>query len=70
MNLTAVTEARGVAGCNGIRPTATPTRYSNGTTFVNEKKWKAAVRYFTDSRGAFYENDWLFVEGVCQDELD
>ena len=66
VNLTAVTEARGVAGCNGSSDGYPDNCYSNGTAFVNEKKWKAAVQYFTDSPGAFYKNDWHFVEAYVK----
>ena len=34
--------------------------------YVNEKKWKAAAQYFTDSPGAFYKNDWHFVEAYVK----
>jgi hypothetical protein len=33
---------------------------------VNEKKWRAAAQYFTDTPGAFYKSDWHFVEAFIR----
>jgi hypothetical protein len=66
VNLTAVTEARGVAGCNGSSDGYPDNCYSNGTAYVNEKKWKAAAPSFTDVPGPFYKNDWHFVEAYVK----
>jgi hypothetical protein len=66
VNLTALTESRGVAGCNGSSDGYPDSCYSNGTAYTNEKKWKASVQYFTDSPGAFYKNDWHFVEAYVK----
>jgi hypothetical protein len=66
VNLTGVTESRGVAGCNGSSDGYPDNCYSNGTAYVNEKKWKAAAQYFTDSAGAYYKNDWHFVEAYVK----
>ena len=66
VNLTAVTEARGVAGCNGSSDGYPDNCYSNGTAYVNEKKWTAPAQYFTDSPGAFYKNDWHLVEAYVK----
>jgi len=65
-DLTAVTESRGVAGCNGSSDGYADSCYSNGTQMVNEKKWVAAAQYFTDTPGAFYKSDWHFVEAFWQ----
>jgi hypothetical protein len=66
VNLTAVTESRGVAGCNGSSDGYPDNCYSNGSAYTNEKKWKAPAQYFTDSPGAFYKNDWHFVEAYVK----
>jgi hypothetical protein len=62
VNLTTVTENRGVAGCNGSSDGYADNCYLAGGAYVNEKKWRAARQYFTDTPGAFYKNDWHFVE--------
>jgi Bacterial Ig domain/Purple acid Phosphatase, N-terminal domain len=66
VNLTAITENRSVAGCNGSSDGYPDNCYSNGTAFVNEKKWRAAQQYFTDSAGAFYKNDWHYIEAFIK----
>jgi hypothetical protein len=65
-DLTAVTERRGVAGCNGSRDGYPDNCYLAGKTFVNEKKWRAAFRRFTDTPGRSNKNDWHFVEAYIQ----
>jgi hypothetical protein len=66
VNLTAVTESRGVAGCNGSSDGYPDNCYSNGSAYVNEKKWRAAAQYFTDSPGPYYKSDWHFVEAYVK----
>lgn len=66
VDLTAVTESRGVAGCNGSSDGYPDDCYSNGTAYVNEKKWRAASQMFTDSPGQFYKSDWHFVEAYVK----
>jgi hypothetical protein len=61
-NLTAVTENRGVAGCNGSSDGYPDNCYLAGGVHVNEKKWIAASRYFADTPGPSYKNDWHLVE--------
>ncbi len=62
-NLTATTEARGVAGCNGDSDGfGVGTCYLSGTSYVNGKTWKASKPYFTNTAGAYYKNDWHKVE--------
>jgi hypothetical protein len=61
-DLTAVTEHRGVAGCNGSSDTFPDNCYQAGGSYVNEKKWKAASQLFTDAPGRSYKGDWHFVE--------
>ena len=62
VNLTNVTELRGVAGCNGSSDGYPDNCYDAGGYWANEKKWAAASRYFTETPGPFYKNDWHFVE--------
>jgi len=66
VNLAGVTEKRGVAGCNGSSDGYPDNCYSNGTQYVNEKKWRAGQQYFTDSPGASYKSDWHFVEAFVK----
>jgi hypothetical protein len=66
VNLTAVTENRGVAGCNGSSDGYADNCYSNGSAFVNEKKWRAAAQAFTDTPGPSYKNNWHFVEAFVK----
>jgi len=66
VNLTAVTESRGAAGCNGSSDGYPDNCYSNGTAYVNEKKWRAPAQYFTDAAGPFYKNDWHFIEAFVK----
>ncbi|HEX4568292.1 MAG TPA: Ig-like domain-containing protein, partial [Vicinamibacterales bacterium] len=66
VDLTAVTESRGVAGCNGSSDGYPDDCYSNGAAYVNEKQWRAAAQYFTDSAGPYYKNDWHFVEAYVR----
>jgi len=66
VDLTAVTESRGVAGCNGSSDGYPDDCYSNGTAYVNEKTWRASAQYFTDSPGQYYKNDWHFVEAYVR----
>ena len=47
-NLTAVTERRAVAGCNGSSDGYADNCYRAAEGFVNEKKWKAPSKLFTD----------------------
>jgi hypothetical protein len=65
VDLTAVTENRGVAGCNGSSDGYPDNCYLAGP-YVNEKKWRAAAQFFTDTPGAFYKNDWHFVEAFVK----
>jgi hypothetical protein len=58
-NLTAATERRGVAGCNGSSDGYPDNCYRAAEGYVNEKKWKAPSKYFADSR-------WHFVEAYVR----
>jgi hypothetical protein len=66
VNLTATTENRGVAGCNGSSDGYADNCYLAGGSYVNEKKWRAAAPYFSDSPGAYYKSDWHFVEAFVK----
>jgi len=54
-----VTENRAAAGCNGSSDGYPDNCYVAGSTYVNEKKWKAPSKLFTDSR-------WRFVEAYVK----
>jgi len=58
-NLTAATERRSVAGCNGSSDGYPDNCYRAAEGFVNEKKWRAPSKYFADSR-------WHFVEAYIK----
>jgi hypothetical protein len=58
-NLTAATERRSVAGCNGSSDGYPDNCYRAAEGFVNEKKWKAPSKAFADSR-------WRFVEAYVK----
>lgn len=49
-NLVAATERRSAAGCNGSSDGYPDNCYRAAEGYVNEKKWKATSRLFTDSR--------------------
>jgi hypothetical protein len=66
VNLVGVTENRGVAGCNGSSDGYPDNCYSNGSQYVNEKKWYAPAQYFTDTPGPNYKNDWHLVEAFIR----
>jgi len=61
-----VTENRGVAGYNGSSDGYPDSCYILGGQYVNEKKWYAGARYFTETPGPFYKNDWHFVEAYVK----
>ena len=65
-DLTAVTERRGVAGCNGSSDRFPDNCYRAGGSYVNEKKWNAASQLFTDAPGRSYKGDWHFVEAYIK----
>jgi hypothetical protein len=65
-DLTAVTENRGVAGCNGSSDGYPDHCYREDARYVNEKKWRASSRYFADTPGPSYKNDWHFVEAYLK----
>lgn len=62
-DLTYVTENRSLAGCNGDADgTGVQDCYLNGGKHWNGKVWKSKMKYFSDSQGKYYKNDWHFIE--------
>lgn len=57
--LTMISERRAVAGCNGTSDGYPDNCYRAAEGYVNEKKWKAASKLFTDDR-------WHFVEAYVK----
>jgi len=63
VDLTGITENRGVAGCNGDSDGyGVGDCYSAGSVHWNGKLWRAGALYFQDTPGSFYKNDWHFIE--------
>lgn len=62
-DLSAITENRAVAGCNGVHSDghASVDCYRVGTGHWNGKIWKAAQPYFREAQGAYYQGDWHHV---------
>src|SRR5947209_2874185 len=65
-DLTAVTENRAAAGCNGSSDGYPDNCYRSGWAYVNEKKWKADAKYFSDTPGPSYKNNWHVVEAYAR----
>lgn len=65
-DLTAITESRACAGCNGSGD-AFPAGdcYKSGTNWFNGKQWKSKVRAFSNS-GNYNKNEWHFIEAFFQ----
>jgi hypothetical protein len=61
-DLSDITENRSVAGCNGSTDGYLDDCYSTGETHNNGKQWRADGAYFADEPGAYYKNDWHFIE--------
>ena len=62
-DLTAVTEQRAVAGCNGSGDSNdSGDCYRSGKHYRNGKCWKAPHAVFTNESGPYYKADWHFVE--------
>lgn len=62
VDLSAVTETRSVAGCNGNTDGYATGCYNMGSAYNNEKKFTAAQVYFRPNPGPGYKGDWHFVE--------
>ncbi|MBI5543307.1 MAG: hypothetical protein HY901_05425 [Deltaproteobacteria bacterium] len=65
-NLTATTELRGVAGCNGDSDGYGNGDCYNAGSYVNGKSWKAPQVYFSDAAGPTYKADWHHVEAFLK----
>ncbi len=66
VDLTAITEQRGVAGCNGTMDGIPGDCYLSGTQWRNGKKWDAAGPAFLPAPGSGYKGDWHQVEVYFQ----
>jgi hypothetical protein len=68
IDLTNVTEARAIAGCNGdsdgygVGECYASLDVPNGSVHWNRKKWRTEKIFFQDSAGPYYKSDWHFVE--------
>ncbi|TAL68160.1 MAG: T9SS type A sorting domain-containing protein [Bacteroidetes bacterium] len=63
IDLRSISENRAVAGCNGSSDEyPAGDCYLNGAKHWNGKQWKASKKYFSDSIGPYYKNDWHFIE--------
>lgn len=65
-DLTNVTEARAVAGCNGSTDGYRGDCYRAGSLYRNGKSWKADVVSFTNTKGQNYKADWHHVEAYIK----
>lgn len=62
-DLTATTERRGVAGCNGDSDGyGNGECYPNGGAYWNGKWWRSPSVMFSDAAGPTYKSDWHLVE--------
>jgi hypothetical protein len=68
IDLTNVTEARALAGCNGdsdgygAGDCYTSLDVPDGSVYWNGKVWRAGQIYFQDAAGPYYKNDWHLIE--------
>jgi len=62
-DLTAITEKRAVAGCNGDSDGyGAGECYASGSAYCNGKQWKTSATYFSDTAGPYYKGDWHHIE--------
>ncbi len=62
-DLTATSENRAVAGCNGDSDGyGNGDCYASGSGYANGKQWKSSSTLFSSTAGAYYKNDWHLVE--------
>lgn len=62
-DLTAITEKRAVAGCNGDSDGyGAGECYPSGSAYCNGKQWKTTTTYFSDTAGPYYKGDWHHIE--------
>ena len=67
VDLTASTELRSVAGCNGDSDGyGDGSCYWAGTEYWNSKYWRGGSVYFSDSTGTKYKNDWHHIEAYIK----
>jgi len=66
INLTAITENRSVAGCNGVMEINIVTTCFNMPPWYNDKEVSAPQVWFKPTPGAGYKGDWNHVEGYFQ----
>ncbi|HYR13869.1 MAG TPA: fibronectin type III domain-containing protein, partial [Mycobacterium sp.] len=66
VNLTAITENRSTAGCNGIVEPNMPNECYNAPPWYNDKKIDAGQPYFSPTAGPGYKGDWNHVEVYFQ----
>jgi len=66
VNLTAITENRSTAGCNGIVEPNMPNECYNAPPWYNDKKIDARQPYFSPTAGPGYKGDWNHVEVYFQ----
>lgn len=66
-DLTAVTENRSVAGCNGDSDGyGKGDCYANGANYWNGKMWRTSSVLFSNTQGPYYKNDWHLVEAYVK----
>ncbi|BCS54952.1 heparin lyase I family protein [Geobacter sp. SVR] len=62
-DLTATTENRAVAGCNGDSDGyGNGDCYASGSGYANGKQWKSGTALFSNTTGTYYKGDWHLVE--------
>jgi hypothetical protein len=66
INLTALTENRSVAGCNGVVELSVVTTCFNMPPWYNDKEFSASQPWFKPTPGAGYKGDWNHVEVYLQ----
>jgi hypothetical protein len=66
VNLTAITENRSVAGCNGVVEISVVTTCFNMPPWYNDKELSAPQVWFQPAAGAGYKGDWNHVEVYLQ----
>jgi hypothetical protein len=65
-DLTAITEQRAVAGCNGSLDGVAGDCYQSGGVFFNERIWRSPQAVFSAAPGPLYKASWHNVEVYIQ----
>jgi hypothetical protein len=65
VDLTNVTENRGVAGCNG-NPDGVGSDCYNAGTYRNGKSYRSAILNFGDTQGLYYKGNWHKIEAYLK----